>query len=799
MAFGRKIAAVAKLSASEAREKKQIVGVRNKLLRSFEVERQRITSNDAVGANTARAALRDCATTADLRQALNFVEDQGALSGLALLQMKLAYMDSPGWLEAQMASDNRKLKRAPRPAEHERRQVKKVRAGLQTRGRRQVEQITQALVAVLRKNLGHVPLPECLRRWGRFVRLTKAERVRSERTWRQTDAIMEKRAARMDSWRSRAHIVMRDTQASPDTGPAADAAAAAGEGKPEAQPTFGIGNNAEGAGAVERPQLGTGDLAGMAAGFPSTELQLQLIACRHAPEGTRRRTLAAQLQRDAHAELLRRCGRTPDEAVRDTSTWLEQNGVPARGAGGEPLTFAAGNPAVVSAPHPPALTRAAAAQQTPVVHADEDKREMQKVADVISAVVKQARTGRPDILVVLDRPLREIDEAIVKLAVGEAAVGVECGSPRGVGGRGGALRWRPQSQKKPSMICNLGLRFDNQCEELLEVIDGSAAAAAARTQEQLRPGIFLTHVQGTVLQWAAVHDDAATAAAGCAGGGTREQPRAAQVNRLLTSALESGESLRFGFTAQPLHVYRVLHNGTVAAAATAAAEVAAATASGPRPTPPGSPTSGHRPPLSARAASRPTSATVSASASAAKGAARRPASAAPGYRTTTRPGSARPAAAAEAAGTRPLGSIARRQRPASARPDFGRATIGGSSAAADGADDDDAGTLVEQSPPPQPGTNAKGDELVSGITGTNHLLQKKRPPSAPATAAAAAAGEESEKEEEGDAPADHGPAGTTDTVGGAAVHRRLRERPSTAPSAAACTPRAGRSGSKAAL
>jgi hypothetical protein len=102
---------------------------------------------------------------------------------------------------------------------------------------------------------------------------------------------------------------------------------------------------------------------------------------------------------------------------------------------------------------------------------------------------------------------------------------------------------------------------------------------------------------------------------------------------------------------------------------------------------------------------------------------------------------------------------------------------------------------VEQSPP-QPGTNAKGDELVSGVTGTNRLLQKKRPPSAPA--AAVAAGEESEKEEEGDAPADDGPAGTTDTVGGAAVHRRLRERPSTAP-AAACTPRAGRSGSKAAL
>jgi hypothetical protein len=274
VAFGRKVVEKEQLQGDEARNARQVKKVQAKLLGAFEVERNRLVSDDAVGANNARAALRDASSTRELRKAINYVEDHGALSSLAMLQMTCAYMDSPGWLEAQVAEggSKREGERQAREAARDARLLKKVRSSLRYRKREEIEMVTQALASVMRKHLGHVPLQVVWRRWTGKVAQLKSKRALDERLAKQTTAVTEKRREQMEAWQSRASMVK-----SVDAAPGPDQEEASGE-----KPAFGIGSGgaADLSGEQERPSL---------AGFPSTELQLQLIQCRHTPAGPRRR------------------------------------------------------------------------------------------------------------------------------------------------------------------------------------------------------------------------------------------------------------------------------------------------------------------------------------------------------------------------------------------------------------------------------------------------------------------------------------------------------------------------------
>ena len=706
-AFGRKVAEKEQLQGDEARAARQVKKVREKLLDAFDVERDRLGGDDAAGANTARRAFRDARSTRELRRAIDYVEDRGVMSSLAMLQMTCAYMDSPGWLEAQIAEGGSDRESGPegseRAAAMEARELKRVRSSLRSRRKQDktMEMITQALGGVLRKHLGHVPLPEVWRRWRTKVQQLKSKRANDERLAKQTNAIMERRREQMEAWQSRASMVK-----SVDASPGPDQTDCASG---EKQPNFGIGGggSVDLSGEQERPSL---------AGFPSTELQLQLMQCRHTPAGPRRRALVSQLQLSARYELMRRWRRDMAEAADAAQSWLAENGMAVGLAGpAHPVSFKAAAPRVLSARHPPALLRAVAAHvdrptapklQPPAAN------KIRSMDDAILAWRESTRGEEGEVTITLDRPLREIDEAVVKLAVAELS-GNGGMPPRAGGGATSTSRHR-QLQQKACLIKNLGMQFDDEYEELLDVVEGSAAAAATAAQPQLAPGLFLTHVQGSAIRWS-------TAVSGV---GTSD--RTSQINSLLRSALESGNPLTFGFTSQPLHVYRILHEGTVAQAAAAAADAAASAA---RPSPPASPTGRHSRPASAAAARRPSS--------------------------------ARPVSAT----TRPLGATAgaRPQRPASARPDYARGTLrGGEPQRAKSPEEEDqrcvAGKAMAVREHPSEGTAS---------TGATH--RRERPPAAPVGARANC---------------------TAAIAGGAKAMVRMRQRPGTAPPAAAGSARA---------
>lgn len=627
VAFGREIApTLAKTMGSEERRaKRQTARVRSKLLGVFEIERQRLSSADAVGTNNVRKALRESANTADLRDALDFVERQGTVSSLTLLQMKCSYMDSPGWLEAQIASSSSRDSK-DLLAELELQRVKEVRVGLRRRQHQHMLQVQRALIGVLQRHLGHIPLPECLRRWKGFARLSRAIRDRDEKAIRQADTIVRQRAAKLEAWQARTRMcpTVNGTITASRT-PKGDVT----EKSTAEDPAFGIGNIHDKADTElpvpEVPMPGTT--------FPSSELQLQLIACRHTSAEVQRKLLA-QLQRNTCTELLRSCACRPDGVANAAQTWLEKNGV-TTGAPVGSLNFAAQVPTVITVPHPPALARAV---EVPESDAD--------VAPKLSGKAHERTGNRPEISIVFRRPLRTIDEAVVTVATSESfghaiaprdaeAEGKGCLSSRSSSSSSRGRQQKQQQrrqQQNPSLIHILGMRFDTDCEELLEIVDGSAAAEVSRSQRDFRPGLFLTHVQGTTIRSAAVNTTKLSAG--------REHARVAQVTQELKQALTSGEPLQFGFTSQPLHVYRVLHKAT---AAVASVDIR-------RPNPPTSPATRSRSSSPVHVVSRPRSTDGTCS-----------------CRALARPGSA-------SARPRPLGKVCRPKRPASAKPDYGRST-----------------------------------------------------------------------------------------------------------------------------
>lgn len=577
VAFGRKVEPTVSLSREAKRTQRQTVRVRAKLLDAFELERHRITAADTISANRARKALRESANTIELRKALDFIADKGQVSSLTLLQMQCAYMEASGWLEAQMATG---VDTDDPLAQHEVRQVqKKVQTGPKKHGRKQrgIRCVQHAFVAVLRKHLGHVPLPECLRRWRLYAWTSRTTRIRTEKTIRRTNAITNERATRLATWQSRAKMCPT----------ASSRASADGE-----VASFGIGNT-EGDVDTDLPQPDSPDPPTK---FPSSELQLQLIAYRHAlPEMQRK--LLVPLQRNTRNELLQRYDCHTDDVAGIARMYLEQNGV-MMGATGGRLNFAAQVPAVVSAPHPPSVLQAADSGR--------------------------AKTSCAEISVVFNRPLRSIDEAVVKVDIGERFGHDHTSNAQQQQKIG---RRRRLWSQRPSLVHDLGMRFDSHCEELVEILDGSAAAEASRAQPVFRPGVFLTHIQGAAIRSVAV--DTAKPSA------DSEHARLVHVARLLVEALESGEPLLFGFTSQPLHVYRVLHEDVISTAVLSA----------PQPTSPPSPPGGSRSSSPVRALSKSTSAGT-----------RLP------HRLVARPRSAN-----VTLGTRPLGTVCQPKRPASAR------------------------------------------------------------------------------------------------------------------------------------
>lgn len=659
VAFGRVVGATVAPSHATRRIQRQTARVREKLLRSFELERHRIATDNAVSANTTRKALRESKNTIELRKALDIVEERGQVSSLGLLQMQCAYMDSPGWLEAQMATDRRTDERL---AEYELRQVQKVQVRLGERGHKHkgVRHVKRSLIAILKQHMGHVPLPECLRRWRLYARTSRTLRIHTEKTIRQTDAIMSERATRMKTWQARAKMCTTASATASTDGEVA---------------SFAIGN-VNGDADAELPQP---DIPEPPTKFPSSELQLQVIAYRHASPG-RQRKVAALLRRNTRNELLHRCICHADDVASVARTWLEQNGV-VHGAAGERLNFVAQVPTVVSALHPPARSEIAGSEQA---------------------------EGGPEISVVFKRPVRLIDEAVLQVAISEyfGNDGAQSDAEivhNSVSIRNSSHAWqhtqkqeqtRNKNRQTPSLIQYIGMRFDPHCEELLEIIDGSAAAETSRVQPVFRPGLFLTHIQGTVIRSVAVDTAKPTSI-------DKECVRIAQVTQVLAEALDSGEPLLFGFTSKPLHVYRVLREGVVATTAVAAASM-------PRPTPPTSPSGRSRPSSPVHIASRPASAASFS------------------HTPAARPRSANVT-------TRPLGMVCHPKRPVSARPDCDCGTrCSDHDARADmlqsptGFSEDSAARLAMAAHQEQEPT--KCDQLVAAPATT---AQRQRPATAP--------------------------------------------------------------------
>ena len=439
---------------SRAKGDPAVERVRERLMGAFELERRRITAANAVQGNLARRSLRNCANTEDLRRFLNYVDDKGTVSELAMLQMTCAYMDAPNWLDASMRVGPSAESTARLEAQ-QRRERREARARLSTQRaekRQRLEEVARGIAAVLRTHIDGFPPRRAFDRWLEAMEAAAQRREElalaqqeADRRANQADADAARLQLAKEVWRD-AHQMWqcRDLEMDPELGPSAPAAEAEAEAGPRGRSP-----------SPPRPQR---DVTSepvppppSAAGFPSTELQLEMVAARHAAEGPERRARIRRLQQQACEELQRAqaAGATIAEGeIADAlRAWAEQ--------GKRRLDFVAPRPETVPAPRPPPLSR-------PLDLADGPS---------------SPTSPPPEIVIYFVRPLR------CATADGDKAEGAQDGT-----------------------MAALGLELDDGLEQLLRVRPGSAAAAMAQKQPKLLPGLYLTHVQGEALRWHAARE-----------------------------------------------------------------------------------------------------------------------------------------------------------------------------------------------------------------------------------------------------------------------------------------------------